>query len=43
MSLPERQSELVDTHRAIENVELPYLLVGDWAVSAFFASVYHSV
>ena len=43
MSLPERQSELADTHRAIENVELPYLLVGDWAVSAFFASVYHSV
>lgn len=37
MSLPERQSELVDTHRAIEDAGLPYVLVGGWAVSAFQA------
>jgi hypothetical protein len=35
MSLPERQSELVDTHRAIQDEELPYVLVGGWAVTAF--------
>lgn len=35
MSLPERQSELVDTHRAVEAAGLPYVLVGGWAVSAF--------
>jgi len=35
MSLPERQSELVDTHRAIQAEELPHVLVGGWAVSAF--------
>jgi hypothetical protein len=35
MSLPERQSELIDTHRAVQNAELPYVLVGGWAVSAF--------
>lgn len=35
MSLPERQSELVDTHRAIQTKALPYVLVGGWAVSAF--------
>lgn len=35
MSLPERQSELVETHRAILSAELPYVLVGGWAVSAF--------
>jgi hypothetical protein len=35
MSLPERQSELVDTHRAIQDNGLPYVLVGGWAVSAF--------
>jgi hypothetical protein len=35
MSLPERQSELVDTHRAVQNAELPYVLIGGWAVSAF--------
>ncbi len=35
MSLPERQSELVDTHRAVQAAELPYVLVGGWAVSAF--------
>jgi hypothetical protein len=35
MSLPERQSELVDTHRAIQAEDLPYVLVGGWAVSAF--------
>jgi len=35
MSLPERQAELVETHRAIQDAELPYVLVGGWAVSAF--------
>ncbi|RLM50011.1 hypothetical protein [Halorubrum sp. Atlit-28R] len=35
MSLPERQSELIDTHRAVQDAELPYVLVGGWAVSAF--------
>lgn len=35
MSLQERQTELIDTHRAIQDEELPYVLVGGWAVSAF--------
>lgn len=35
MSLPERQAELVDTHRAVHDADLPYVLVGGWAVSAF--------
>ena len=35
MSLTERQSELVDTHRAIQDEELPHVLVGGWAVTAF--------
>ena len=35
MSLPERQAELVDTHRAIHEADLPYVLVGGWAVSTF--------
>lgn len=35
MSLPERQAELVTTHRAIQDAGLPYVLVGGWAVSAF--------
>ena len=35
MSLPERQSELIDTHRAVQDAELPYVLVGGRAVSAF--------
>jgi len=35
MSLPERQSELVDTHRAVQEAGLPYVLIGGWAVSAF--------
>lgn len=35
MSLPERQSELIDTHKAIQDAGLPYVLVGGWAVSAF--------
>ncbi|MFC4406706.1 hypothetical protein [Haloarchaeobius iranensis] len=35
MSLPERQSELIDTHRAVKTAGLPYVLVGGWAVSAF--------
>lgn len=35
MSLGARQLELVETHRAIQDAELPYVLVGGWAVSAF--------
>jgi hypothetical protein len=35
MSLTERQSELVDAHRVIQDEELPYVLVGGWAVTAF--------
>ena len=35
MSLPERQAELVDTHRAVQGAGLPYVLIGGWAVSAF--------
>lgn len=35
MSLPERQAELVDTHKTIQTSELPYVLVGGWAVTAF--------
>jgi hypothetical protein len=35
MSLSERQSELVATHHAIQDADLPYVLVGGWAVSAF--------
>lgn len=33
----ERQHELIETHRAIQEEELPYVLIGDWAVSAFQA------
>lgn len=35
MSLPDRQAELVDTHRAVQDADLPYVLVGGWAISAF--------
>jgi len=35
MSLSERQTELVETHRAIQDAGLPYVLVGGWTVSAF--------
>lgn len=35
MGFSERQSELVDTHRAVLEAELPHVLVGGWAVSAF--------
>jgi hypothetical protein len=35
MSLTERQSELIDTHRAVQDAELPHVFVGGWAVSAF--------
>ena len=35
MSLPERQSEFIGTYRAIRGAELPHVLVGGWAVSAF--------
>lgn len=37
MSLQERQSELVDTHREVHDANLPYVLVGGWAVSAYSA------
>lgn len=35
MSITERQAELVATHRAIQAADLPFVLVGGWAVSAF--------
>lgn len=35
MSLSERQAELVETHRNVHDADLPYVLVGGWAVSAF--------
>lgn len=35
MSLQERQAELIGTHRAVQDAELSYVLVGGWAVSAF--------
>ena len=35
MSLTERQSELVDAHRVIQDEELPCVLVGGWAMTAF--------
>lgn len=35
MNLPDRQQELVDTHRAVQDADLPHVLVGGWAVSAF--------
>src|SRR6056297_761237 len=35
MSLQERQSELIETHRTVHDADLPYVLVGGWAVSAF--------
>ncbi|MFB6360183.1 MAG: hypothetical protein ABEH59_02565 [Halobacteriales archaeon] len=35
MAGSERQEELIETHRAIQEAELPYILIGGWAVSAF--------
>jgi len=35
MSLRERQTELIDTHRAVQEAGMPHVLVGGWAVSAF--------
>jgi hypothetical protein len=35
MSLPEREDELLTTLQAITDAELPYVLVGGWAVTAF--------
>jgi hypothetical protein len=35
MSLQERQAELIDTHRTVQDEELPYVLVGGWAISAY--------
>lgn len=37
MAGSERQDELIETHRAIQEAELPYVLIGGWAVSAFQA------
>lgn len=35
MSLPDRERELLTTLEAINDVDLPYVLVGGWAVTAF--------
>ncbi|WP_136689056.1 hypothetical protein [Halorhabdus amylolytica] len=35
MSLGEREAELLDTLEAIIDAELPYVLVGGWAIAAF--------
>lgn len=35
MSLPEREDELLTTLQTITDAELPYVLVGGWAVTAF--------
>jgi len=35
MSRTERQDELVETHRAVHEEGLPYVLVGGWAISAY--------
>lgn len=35
MSLGEREAELLDTLEAVINAELPYVLVGGWAIAAF--------
>lgn len=37
MAGSERQGELIETHRAIQDAGLPYVLIGGWAVSAFQA------
>jgi len=35
MSLPDREQELLTTLEAITDSNLPYVLVGGWAVTAF--------
>ena len=35
MSLGEREAELLDTLEAVIDAELPYVLVGGWAIAAF--------
>lgn len=35
MSLGEREDELLDTLEAVIDAELPYVLVGGWAIAAF--------
>ncbi|WP_135665742.1 hypothetical protein [Halorhabdus rudnickae] len=35
MSLGEREAELLDTLEAVVDAELPYVLVGGWAIAAF--------
>ena len=34
MSLPDREQELLTTLDAINDADLPYVLVGGWAVTA---------
>lgn len=35
MAGSERQAELIETHRSIQEAALPYVLIGGWAVSAY--------
>ena len=35
MSLGEREDELLDTLEAVIDADLPYVLVGGWAIAAF--------
>jgi hypothetical protein len=35
MSLGDREDELLDTLEAVINAELPYVLIGGWAIAAF--------
>lgn len=35
MNLGEREDELLDTLEAVIDTELPYVLVGGWAIAAF--------
>jgi allantoicase len=35
MSLGEREAELLETLEAVIDAELPYVLVGGWAIAAF--------
>lgn len=35
MSLGDREAELLDTLEAVIDAELPYVLIGGWAIAAF--------
>jgi hypothetical protein len=35
MSLGDREAELLDTLEAVIDAELPYVLIGCWAIAAF--------